>query len=117
MLIDNKLLKEYFRKIHSILQWATTQNNFDTSFIESVQENMIKYRNITARQQQAIDNIIDKCEIDINIDYMKLNPIKTEINPLGDPMTDEEFESICGMEPCFNDEENYEQFYDNDIPF
>lgn len=53
--------------IKAIQNWAMLEGNedFDTSFVESVAEGMEKFGEPTERQASAIENIITRFEIDI----------------------------------------------------
>ena len=54
-------------KIKAVLAWAETDSpeSFDSSFVESLSEQYEERGSISPRQAMALDNIIDKFEIDI----------------------------------------------------
>lgn len=53
---------DYEDKIETILDWARTNESFDTEFIESLAE-QISYKNLSFAQEKAIDNIIKRFRI------------------------------------------------------
>lgn len=54
-------------KIKAVGVWAETAapESFDSSFVESLAEQYEDRGSISPRQEQALDNIIDKFEIDL----------------------------------------------------
>jgi len=54
-------------KIDAILGWAEGNANFNTDWLLDVQGNLEKFGSLTARQGEAINNIIYKCEIDVEL--------------------------------------------------
>lgn len=59
--MSNNLYIEYLKKIEKIEQWAESNEWFETDFIDSVKASILKYKNITEKQKNAIDNILSKC--------------------------------------------------------
>lgn len=57
----------YDQKIAAILEWAEDNEEFDTDFIESVQQKAAKFGGLTKGQQDAIDSIIEKFRIDVDL--------------------------------------------------
>jgi hypothetical protein len=52
-------------KIELILAWAEGKDHFfDTAFVQELQGKLERYGKLTERQQEALDNIIEKFEID-----------------------------------------------------
>ena len=53
--------------INAIFQWSKEDDNseFDTSFIESLSEKLDQFGELTPRQEQALTNIVEKWEIDV----------------------------------------------------
>ncbi len=60
-------LGEYEDKCAAIMSWADERgdDDFDTTFVESIQEQIEKGRDLTQKQMDAIDNIIDQFRIDV----------------------------------------------------
>lgn len=46
--------------IKKILIWSVNNENFDTKFVLSVQQNFKKYGRLTDKQKDAIENIYEK---------------------------------------------------------
>jgi hypothetical protein len=59
---------EYAQKISSILEWADSDapESFDDTFVLNMAEALETYGTLTVKQRAAIDNIIEKFEIDID---------------------------------------------------
>lgn len=58
-------------KINAVLRWseeAEEAEDFDASFVESLQTGLEKYGRLTERQEDALDNIIERWRIDVG-DY------------------------------------------------
>lgn len=55
------------QKIKAVLDWADTDGpeNFDSSFVESLAEQLEDNGSISPRQVMALQNIIDKFDIDV----------------------------------------------------
>lgn len=51
-------------KIDLVLEWAESNPNFDTTFIESIALYYDTHGCLTDRQIEALDNIIEKFRID-----------------------------------------------------
>ena len=52
-------------KIDLILGWAEGKEHFfDTAFVQELQGKLERYGKLTERQSEALDNIIDKFEIE-----------------------------------------------------
>ena len=56
---------EYERKIQAIFDFGDGNENFDTSFVESVNEQFLKNEFLTDKQMDAIDNIIERWRIEL----------------------------------------------------
>jgi DNA polymerase III epsilon subunit-like protein len=52
------------KKLERILAWADDHPDFDTTFVESVLEKLEDYGTLTEAQQNAIDRIIDRWDVD-----------------------------------------------------
>lgn len=50
-------------KIEMVLEWAEDHPNFDTTFIESLQEALQQYDELTPAQSKGLDNIIYRFRI------------------------------------------------------
>lgn len=50
-------------KLNMILDWATCQPNFDISFVEDLHQKYQEDLELTANQEQALDNIIYRFNI------------------------------------------------------
>lgn len=50
-------------KIEMVLEWAEDHPNFDTTFIESLQEALQQYDELTPAQSRGLDNIIYRFRI------------------------------------------------------
>lgn len=55
----NSILK----KINSVLKWAKSKSNFDTNFIQSLKSSFNKYGKLSEKQDNALNNIIEKFKI------------------------------------------------------
>lgn len=63
--MTNEQKIEYEAKIQAIFDFGDGNENFNTAFVESVNEQFLKVENLTERQMLAIDNIIRKWEIQV----------------------------------------------------
>lgn len=63
--LDEKM-SEYSHKISGILKWADQQENFSTTFVEKISEVLENRGKLSVKQMNAIDNIIEKFDIDID---------------------------------------------------
>lgn len=54
-------------KIDAIKNWADDDNNhwFDTSFVDSLADYLEEHGELTERQEDALDSIIEKNRIDV----------------------------------------------------
>jgi hypothetical protein len=54
-------------KIAAIKNWAEDDKNhwFDTTFVEAMEDALEQYGELTERQADALDSIIDKNKIDV----------------------------------------------------
>ena len=54
--------------IQAVNNWAMADGNedFDTTFVESLSEGLEKFGHLTERQVSALENIIDQFNIDIS---------------------------------------------------
>ena len=52
-------------KIQAVLEWADENGWFDTDFIESLDNHLEGIGSLTDNQEQALDNIIDKFNIEV----------------------------------------------------
>jgi len=55
-------------KIEMILEWAEEHPEFDTSFVESLKSWYDRGVELSERQEEALDNIIEKFDIEDNDD-------------------------------------------------
>lgn len=53
------------QKIETVLEWAETKQDFDTSFVKSIENYLEKHERITDRQEEALDNIIRRFKIEL----------------------------------------------------
>lgn len=55
-------------KIMAVISWAETDapESFDSTFVHVLNEKLEQYGRLTERQLEALNNIIDKFEIDID---------------------------------------------------
>jgi hypothetical protein len=61
--------KNYRDRLESIRNWAEEHSNFDTTFIDSLIEQVDeKCRPLSEPQRESIDNILDRFSIDLG-DY------------------------------------------------
>jgi uncharacterized coiled-coil protein SlyX len=51
-------------KIELILEWAQYHPNFDTDYVEDLQQQLAEGQELTERQSEALDNIIERFRID-----------------------------------------------------
>lgn len=51
-------------KIKLIMDWAADNDSFDSSFVEDMLNRIEKGGSLTEKQSQALDNIIDKWQIE-----------------------------------------------------
>lgn len=58
-------MNDYGAKLEAIMTWAEDKPDFDTSFVESMQERYESTRGLTSNMEQAIDNIIDQWRIEV----------------------------------------------------
>lgn len=54
---DSKKLSEAITLCNEILEWADAKGSFDTTFVESVQEQIVKQDFVTERQYEALQKI------------------------------------------------------------
>jgi hypothetical protein len=56
------------QKITAVITWAETEApaNFDSTFVHDLNERLIEFGKLSIRQIEALDNIIDKFEIDVD---------------------------------------------------
>jgi hypothetical protein len=53
--------------VDAVLEWAdTTNRDFDTSFMVDMQDRLEKCQSLSNIQEEAIDNVIHKHEIDLD---------------------------------------------------
>lgn len=52
-------------KITAILAWAEEQSHFDTTFIESLSEQLTSRGQLSDRQEAALDRIIEDFHIEV----------------------------------------------------
>lgn len=58
------------KKIAAVLKWSDTNENFDNTFVLSLGEFHSKYNKLTQRQEDALENIIDRFGINWE-DYLE----------------------------------------------
>lgn len=58
-------MSDYSEKIDAILNWARSKPNFDTEFVESVENQLNERGDLTSAQEEALDNIIEKFRIKV----------------------------------------------------
>lgn len=51
------------QKINAVIRWARSRKWFDTEFVESLQEKLDEYGELTSAQEEGLDNIIKKFKI------------------------------------------------------
>lgn len=51
-------------KIDMVLEWAESHSNFDTTFIENINEFLSRVGRLTDSQTDALDNIIERFHIE-----------------------------------------------------
>ncbi len=54
------------KKIDTILEWALDNPEFETGFIDRINEVFQERGVITPRQEEAIDNILEKWDIEVD---------------------------------------------------
>lgn len=59
-----ELAEEYQDKCDAIITWASDRSDFDDSFVVDMGEKIADGEELTEAQAKAIDNIIDKFNID-----------------------------------------------------
>ena len=62
-MVTRKVLREYIAKCDLILDWARNEEDFNPSFIHNVKNFMQNSKNISIKQRDAIDNIINSFQI------------------------------------------------------
>lgn len=62
--------RSYAEKCEAIIAWAEDRDDFDTGMVESVAGQIESGRELSWKQEQAIDNIIERWHIDIE-DYLE----------------------------------------------
>jgi len=55
--------------VDAVLEWADEQENFDRSFLESLQDWLEDNDNLTEGQRKAVEKIVHKFDIDLD-DYL-----------------------------------------------
>jgi len=58
--------KEIENKLQGVINWAEEQENFDATFVYSLQEYFEREGRLSQRQLEALDNIIENCNIDMD---------------------------------------------------
>lgn len=61
-------LGEYEDKCKAIMSWADDRGedqDFDTTFVESIQEQLEEGRDLSPKQMDAIDHILDQFRIEV----------------------------------------------------
>lgn len=59
-------LQDLLSKINYALDWASSQENFDTSFLDGIRLYLLKTGSLTYKQANSLGNIIKKCNIKID---------------------------------------------------
>ena len=62
---EGKEINDDLAAVEAVLDWAQDQVDFNTEFLESLQERLENGRELTERQREALDNIIEKWGIKI----------------------------------------------------
>lgn len=89
-MVSRKVIREYICKCNLILEWAKSQPNFDCGFIQNVKSFMQDNKNLSHKQKNAIDNIINKFEIGFIDSPEPKGSIKDYDDLFNVPLLDEE---------------------------
>lgn len=72
----------YWYKCSAILKWAKYNYGFNTHFVSQMKRQIdVSKKELTDKQQFAIDNIIEKCKIDLEIFWDSRWPVKPTKQP------------------------------------
>lgn len=72
----------YWYKCSAILKWAKYQYNFNCNFVRQMKRQIdVTKKELTDKQQFAIDNIIEKCNIDLEVFWDSRWPVKPSKQP------------------------------------
>lgn len=52
--------------VGAVLDWAEENENFDTTFVESLAEHLESRGDLSEKQRTALENIIISCKIDVS---------------------------------------------------
>lgn len=63
--MEQEELVEYEQKINAILDFGDGKENFSTSFVESIQEQLFTKQYLSDKQKHAINNIIERWGIEL----------------------------------------------------
>lgn len=63
----NNKIELYSEKIRAVLEWASTDapESFDSTFVEKLNDNLENSGRLSVKQMNAVDNIIEQFNIDI----------------------------------------------------
>ena len=62
---EGKKLDDDLAAVEAVLDWAQDHADFNTEFLESLQERLENGRELTERQREALCNIVEKWDIDV----------------------------------------------------